>query len=69
MTKCNLKKLRNRVRAHTIRAMVDCANQGHGSDDKRAFNSEDRLVEFIEGLVDLEVADSQRRLAIGGGPG
>ncbi len=54
MTKQTRTKLRRRVDAHTVRAMVDCANQGHGCDNSKALRSADRLMEFIEEIIEVE---------------
>lgn len=49
-----LRRVRRRVNDHTVRAMVDCADHGHGCDHARAISSAFRLIEFIEKLVDDE---------------
>lgn len=45
------KHLLRRIHTHTARAMIECSDHGHGCDHRRAFNSADRLFDFIEDVI------------------
>lgn len=51
MKEKNRKKLWNRIHRHTVLAMIDCADHGHGCDTRRAIRSAGRLMDLVEKII------------------
>lgn len=49
-----LKALRRRVHSHTVRAMSDYCDSGHGPNVKAAVKSAERLIDYVSELAARE---------------
>lgn len=66
MTKAMAKRIRRRVHGHTLLVMIECADQGHGCDNRCAHASAERLIALIEEVASKEYEAGATALARSG---